>query len=185
MLQSYTDRYFIHKKIHSSAFLRPSIFLLLCFLIGGCVINQDLLKNNHIDINFLDSSFALSGSMSLQTEDGNFMGSYILNNGLDDSLTVRDIIGREVFSVESSIDLEQTDYLENVSTETLKYLSDWNSLPSILLGIHHQVQISEIKDLSVTYESYQILDSFQIPKKIIIIGIGYKATFTIKKLTFT
>ena len=44
---------------------------------------------------------------------------------------------------------------------------------------------SEIKDLSVTYESYQILDSFQIPKKIIIIGIGYKATFTIKKLTFT
>ena len=113
------------------------------------------------------------------------MGSYILNNGLDDSLTVRDIIGREVFSVESSIDLEQTDYLENVSTETLKYLSDWNSLPSILLGIDHQVQISEIKDLSVTYESYQILDSFQIPKKIIIIGIGYKATFTIKKLTFT
>ena len=97
LFQSYTDRYFIHKKILIIANFKACMILSFSLLLSGCATNQNQLIMKEIDSEFLNKPFVLSGSISIKSEAGSFIGSYTLEKGLQESFQVNDIFGRKVF----------------------------------------------------------------------------------------
>ncbi|HJL79825.1 MAG TPA: hypothetical protein QF540_03520 [Gammaproteobacteria bacterium] len=180
--QSYTDRYFIHKKILSSAIFKAGLFLFFLSLIGGCATNQDQLITKKINKDILDRSFVLSGSISIKSMDGNFIGSYTLNNGLDESFHVKDIFGREVFSIDPTISVKMIDKLDEQSFEIYQYFQDWKNLSSVLLAIDDGEDFKSKHNISINYSGYRVMHSLLIPKTISVMGSDYELTFTIKSL---
>ena len=182
LFQSYTDRYFIHKKILSTANFRAYIFILFFLLLSGCATNQNQLIDKTMDVEFLNQSFTLSGSISIKSEAGNFIGSYNLKNGLVESFQVIDIFGREVFLAEPTINIELISQLDKTSLEIYRYFQEWGGLSSILLAIDDVESVKSKLNISITYEGTRIIHSYTIPRTIRVIGNGYELKFTIKNL---
>ena len=185
LFQSYTARYFIHKKILSIANSRTCIFLFFLLLLSGCATNQNQLIKKTMDKEFLNQSFTLSGSISIKSDAGNFIGSYNLENGLAESFQVNDIFGREVFLAEPSIGNELIGQLDKTSLEMYQYFQEWGSFSSILLAIDDIEALKSKLNLSITYRGTQVIHSYTMPRTISIIGTNYELMLTIKNLKFT
>ena len=104
-----------------------SFFLFL----SGCATNQNQLIMKEIDSEFLNQSFILSGSISIKSEAGSFIGSYTLENGLQESFQVNDIFGRKVFLADPTINNDLISQLDKTSLEIYQYFQD------LLLWVHH------------------------------------------------
>jgi uncharacterized protein YcfL len=185
LFQSYTDRYFIHKKILSAANFRAIIFLSFILLLNGCATNQNQLTKKKMDAEFLNQSFIISGSLSIKSNAGNFIGSYNLENGFQESFQVNDIFGRKVFLADPAINNDLISQLDKTSLEIYQYFQEWASFSSILLAIDDVEVMKSKLNISITYKGSQIMHSYVIPRTISVIGNDYELTLTIKNLKFT
>ena len=184
MFQSYTDRYFIHKKILSAANFRAIIFLSFILLLNGCATNQNQLIMKEIDSEFLNQSFILSGSISIKSEAGSFIGSYTLENELQESFQVNDIFGRKVFLADPTINNDFIRQLDKTSLEIYQYFQEWGSFSSILLAIDDVESLKSKLKLSISYQGTRVMHSYTMPRTISITGNNYELTLTIKNLKF-
>tara|TARA_B100000427_G_scaffold134681_1_gene111958 strand:+ start:121 stop:693 length:573 start_codon:yes stop_codon:yes gene_type:complete len=185
LFQSYTDRYFIHKKILSIANFKACMVLSFFLLLSGCATNQNQLIMKEIDAEFLNQSFILSGSISIKSEAGSFIGSYILENGLQESFQVNDIFGRKVFLAEPMMNNEVIRQFDMTSLEIYQYFQEWGGFSSILLAIDDVEVLKSKLNISITYKGSQMMHSYVIPRTISVIGNDYELTLTIKNLKFT
>ena len=158
-----------------------SFFLLL----SGCATNQNQLIMKEIDSEFLNQPFILSGSISIKSEAGSFIGSYTLENGLQESFQVNDIFGRKVFLADPTINNDLISRLDKTSLEIYQYFQEWGSFSSILLAIDDVEVMKSKLNISITYKGSQIMHSYVIPRTISVIGNDYELTLTIKNLKFT
>tara|TARA_B100001778_G_scaffold251980_1_gene212100 strand:+ start:815 stop:1387 length:573 start_codon:yes stop_codon:yes gene_type:complete len=180
--QSYTDRYFIHKIILRNAILKAGAFVISVMLISGCATNLNQSNGLKIDKDFLNQSFILSGSISIQSKDGNFIGSYKLTNGLEEAFHIKDILGREVFSLNPLMTDDMIGEIDQEYIEVYRYFQDWRSFSSILLAIDVNDDLKSNQEFSITYSGHRDMQNFSIPKTISVIGPDYELTFTIKSL---
>jgi hypothetical protein len=151
-------------------------------LIAGCATNLNQSKGQKIDKDFLDQSFIILGSISIQSTDGNFIGSYKLKNGIEESFHVKDILGREVFSFNPLMTDDMISEIDQKSFEVYRYFQDWSSFSSILLAIDVNEDLKSNQEFSITYSGHRVMQSFSIPKTISVNGRDYELTFTIKSL---
>lgn len=158
-----------------------SFFLLL----SGCATNQNQLIMKEIDSEFLNQPFILSGSISIKSEAGSFIGSYTLENGLQESFQVNDIFGRKVFLADPTINNDLISQLDKTSLEIYQYFQEWSGFSSILLAIDDVEVMKSKLNISITYKGSQIMHSYVIPRTISVIGNDYELTLTIKNLKFT
>ena len=158
-----------------------SFFLLL----SGCATNQNQLIMKEIDSEFLNQPFVLSGSISIKSEAGSFIGSYTLENGLQESFQVNDIFGRKVFLADPTINNDLISQLDKTSLEIYQYFQEWSGFSSILLAIDDVEVMKSKLNISITYKGSQIMHSYVIPRTISVIGNDYELTLTIKNLKFT
>ena len=158
-----------------------SFFLLL----SGCATNQNQLIMKEIDSEFLNQPFILSGSISIKSEAGSFIGSYTLENGLQESFQVNDIFGRKVFLADPTINNDLISQLDKTSLEIYQYFQEWGSISSILLAIDDVEVMKSKLNISITYKGSQMIHSYVIPRTISVIGNDYELTLTIKNLKFT
>ena len=158
-----------------------SFFLLL----SGCATNQNQLIMKEIDSEFLNQPFILSGSISIKSEAGSFIGSYTLENGLQESFQVNDIFGRKVFLADPTINNDLISQLDKTSLEIYQYFQEWSGFSSILLAINDIEVMKSKLNISITYKGSQIMHSYVIPRTISVIGNDYELTLTIKNLKFT
>ena len=151
-------------------------------LISGCATNLNQSNGLKIDKDFLNQSFILSGSISIQSTDGNFIGSYKLMNGLEEAFHVKDILGREVFSLNPLMTDDMIGEIDQEYIEVYRYFQDWRSFSSILLAIDVNDDLKSNQEFSITYSGHRDMQNFSIPKTISVIGPDYELTFTIKSL---
>ena len=161
------------------------MFLSFFLLLSGCAINQNQLIMKEIDSEFLNQPFILSGSISIKSEAGSFIGSYTLENGLQESFQVNDIFGRKVFLADPTINNDFISQLDKTSLEIYQYFLEWDSFSSILLAIDDIEVMKSKLNISITYKGSQIMHSYVIPRTISVIGNDYELTLTIKNLKFT
>ena len=154
-------------------------------LLSGCATNQNQLIMKEIDSEFLNQPFVLSGSISIKSEAGSFIGSYALENGLQESFQVNDIFGRKVFLADPAINNDLISQLDKASLEIYQYFQEWGSFSSILLAIDDVEVMKSKLNISITYKGSQIMHSYVIPRTISVIGNDYELTLTIKNLKFT
>ena len=154
-------------------------------LLSGCATNQNQLIMKEIDSEFLNQPFVLSGSISIKSEAGSFIGSYTLENGLQESFQVNDIFGRKVFLADPTINNDLISQLDKTSLEIYQYFQEWGSFSSILLAIDDVDVMKSKLNISITYKGSQIMHSYVIPRTISVIGNDYELTLTIKNLKFT
>ena len=154
-------------------------------LLSGCATNQNQLIMKEIDSEFLNQSFILSGSISIKSEAGSFIGSYTLENGLQESFQINDIFGRKVFLADPTINNDLISQLDKTSIEIYQYFQEWGSFSSILLAIDDVEVMKSKLNISITYKGSQIIHSYVIPSTISVIGNAYELTLTIKNLKFT
>ena len=151
-------------------------------LISGCATNLNQFNGLKIDKDFLNQSFILSGSISIQSTDGNFIGSYKLMNGLEEAFHVKDILGREVLSLNPLMTDDMIGEIDQEYIEVYRYFQDWRSFSSILLAIDVNDDLKSNQEFSITYSGHRDMQNFSIPKTISVIGPDYELTFTIKSL---
>ena len=161
------------------------MFLSFFLLLSGCATNQNQLIMKEIDSEFLNQSFILSGSISIKSEAGSFIGSYTLENGLQESFQVNDIFGRKVFLADPTINSGMISQLDKTSLEIYQYFHEWGGFSSILLAIDDVEVMKSKLNISITYKGSQIMHSYVIPRTISVIGNDYELTLTIKNLKFT
>ena len=161
------------------------MFLSFFLLLSGCATNQNQLIMKEIDSEFLNQPFILSGSISIKSEAGSFIGSYTLENGLQESFQVNDIFGRKVFLADPTINSDLISQLDKTSLEIYQYFQEWGSFSSILLAIDDVEVMKSKLNISITYKGSQIMHSYVIPRTIRVIGNDYELTLTIKNLKFT
>ena len=161
------------------------MFLSFFLLLSGCATNQNQLIMKEIDSEFLNQPFILSGSISIKSEVGSFIGSYTLENGLQESFQVNDIFGRKVFLADPTINSDLISQLDKTSLEIYQYFQEWGSFSSILLAIDDVEVMKSKLNISITYKGSQIMHSYVIPRTISVIGNDYELTLTIKNLKFT
>ena len=161
------------------------MFLSFFLLLSGCATNQNQLIMKEIDSEFLNQSFILSGSISIKSNAGNFIGSYNLENGPQESFQVNDIFGRKVFLADPTINNDLISQLDKTSLEIYQYFQEWGSFSSILLAIDDVEVMKSKLNISITYKGSQIMHSYVIPRTISVIGNDYELTLTIKNLKFT
>ena len=160
------------------------MFLSFFLLLSGCATNQNQLIMKEIDSEFLNQPFILSGSISIKSEAGSFIGSYTLENGLQESFQVNDIFGRKVFLADPTINSDLISQLDKTSLEIYQYFQEWGSFSSILLAIDDVEVMKSKLNISITYKGSQIMHSYVIPRTISVIGNDYELTLTIKNLKF-
>ncbi len=161
------------------------MFLSFFLLLSGCATNQNQLIMKEIDSEFLNQPFILSGSISIKSEAGSFIGSYTLENGLQESFQVNDIFGRKVFLADPTINNDLISQLDKTSLEIYQYFQEWSGFSSILLAIDDVEVMKSKLNISITYKGSQIMHSYVIPRTISVIGNDYELTLTIKNLKFT
>ena len=161
------------------------MFLLFFLLLSGCATNQNQLIMKEIDSEFLNQPFILSGSISIKSEAGSFIGSYTLENGLQESFQVNDIFGRKVFLADPTINNDLISRLDKTILEIYQYFQEWSGFSSILLAIDDVEVMKSKLNISITYKGSQIMHSYVIPRTISVIGNDYELTLTIKNLKFT
>ena len=184
---------------------RLSLFILIVFshlFIASCVNNQWLGKtivwNDRVQTVEKLSNFRIQGSLSLVLEEGSFIGNFDCKNSYASSVfIVRDYFGNLVFQdnlkntkfrdLYSVLSASETDFsfFESGQINFLDWLlatpSDGNKQQ---LTFDDGGWLVEIKypDLTIHYDSFQELNGFVIPRKIIILGQSFRLTLVNNRL---
>jgi hypothetical protein len=144
------------------------------------------------------TDYSIGGSVSFKNTTDSFLGNYTINHhNSAEMLILRDFFGKQVLS-SISTDLASL-FMElgiDFSADELKTISSLNfSLSSLLLakipseGVDDMVMDQhgfllriKLNNHKVDFSLYQSINELMIPKKIVITGADYQATFSIKTL---
>jgi hypothetical protein len=194
--------YFILKITSNSRYL----LLLLVFLSTLTIVSCNNIGSLDKTINWEDNQtkivaltdYSIVGSVSFKNTTDSFLGNYTINHqNSAEMLILRDFFGKQVLS-SISTDLASL-FMElgiDFSADELKAISSLNfSLSSLLLakipsegvddmvmdlhGFPLKIKLNKHK---VDFSLYQSINELMIPKKIVITGADYQATFSIKTL---
>ena len=194
--------YFILKITSNSRYLLLSLVFLSTLTIVSCNNIGSLDKT----INWEDNqtkiialtNYSIVGSVSFKNTTDSFLGNYTINHqNSAEMLILRDFFGKQVLS-SISTDLASL-FMElgiDFSADELKTISSLNfSLSSLLLakipseGVddivmdqHGFLLRIKLNNHKVDFSLYQSINELMIPKKIVITGADYQATFSIKTL---
>jgi hypothetical protein len=194
--------YFILKITSNSRYLLLSLVFLSTLTIVSCNNIGSLDKT----INWEDNqtkiialtNYSIVGSVSFKNTTDSFLGNYTINHqNSAEMLILRDFFGKQVMS-SISTDLASL-FMElgiDFSADELKTISSLNfSLSSLLLakipsqGVDDMVLDQhgfplriKLNNHKVDFSLYQSVNELMIPKKIVISGTDYQATFSIKTL---
>jgi hypothetical protein len=194
--------YFILKITSNSRYL----LLLLVFLSTLTIVGCNNIGSLDKAINWEDNqtkiialtNYSIVGSVSFKNTTDSFLGNYTINHqNSAEMLILRDFFGKQVMS-SISTDLASL-FMElgiDFYADELKTISSLNfSLSSLLLakipsqGVddmvldHHGFPLKiKLNNHKVDFSLYQSINELMIPKKIVITGADYQATFSIKTL---
>jgi hypothetical protein len=138
-----------------------------------------------IDSEFINQPFILSGSISIKSEAGSFIGSYTLENGLQESFQVNDIFGRKVFLADPTIHSDLISQMDKTYSEIYQYFQEWGSFSSIVLAIDDVEVMKSKLNISISYKGSQIMHSYVIPRTISVMGNAFELPLNINNLKFT
>ena len=195
--------YFILKITSNSRYLLLLLVFLSTLALVGCN-NIDTLdkainwEDNQSKIISL-TDYSIVGSVSFKNTTDSFLGNYTINHQNNaEMLILRDFFGKQVFS---SISTDFASLLIELgidfSSDELKTITSLNiNLSSLLLANIPSERVDDIvmdqhgfplkiylNNYQVDFAQYQSINELMIPKKIVITGIDYQATFSIKNFS--
>ena len=195
--------YFILKITSNSRYL----LLLLVFLSTLTIVSCNNIDSLDKAINWEDNQtkiisltdYSIIGSISFKNTTDSFLGNYTINHQNNaEMLILRDFFGKQVFSSLS------TDFASllielgiDFSSDELKTITSLNiNLSSLLLANIPSERVDDmvmdqhgfplkiyLNNHQVDFAQYQSINELIIPKKIVITGIDYQATFSIKNFS--
>ena len=195
--------YFILKITSNSRYL----LLLLVFLSTLTIVSCNNIDSLDKAINWEDNQtkiisltdYSIIGSISFKNTTDSFLGNYTINHQNNaEMLILRDFFGKQVFSSVS------TDFASllielgiDFSSDELKTITSLNiNLSSLLLANIPSERVDDmvmdqhgfplkiyLNNHQVDFAQYQSINELMIPKKIVITGIDYQATFSIKNFS--
>ena len=192
--------YFILKITSNSRYL----LLLLVFLSTLTIVSCNNIDSLDKAINWEDNQtkiisltdYSIIGSISFKNTTDSFLGNYTINHQNNaEMLILRDFFGKQVFS---SVSTDFASLLMELgidfSSDELKTITSLNiNLSSLLLANIPSERVDDmvmdqhgfplkiyLNNHQVDFAQYQSINELMIPKKIVIIGIDYQATFSIK-----
>ena len=194
--------YFILKITSNSRYL----LLLLVFLSTLTIVSCNNIDSLDKAINWEDNQtkiisltdYSIIGSISFKNTTDSFLGNYTINHQNNaEMLILRDFFGKQVLS---SVSTDFASLLMELgidfSSDELKTITSLNiNLSSLLLANIPSERVDDmvidqygfplkikLNNHKVDFVLYQSINELMIPKKIVITGIDYQATFSIKKL---
>ena len=145
------------------------------------------------------TDYSIIGSISFKNTTDSFLGNYTINHQNNaEMLILRDFFGKQVFS---SVSTDFASLLMELgidfSSDELKTITSLNiNLSSLLLANIPSERVDDmvmdqhgfplkiyLNNHQVDFAQYQSINELMIPKKIVITGIGYQATFSIKNFS--
>ena len=195
--------YFILKITSNSRYL----LLLLVFLSTLTIVSCNNIDSLDKAINWEDNQtkiisltdYSIIGSISFKNTTDSFLGNYTINHQNNaEMLILRDFFGKQVFS---SISTDFASLLIELgidfSSDELKTITSLNiNLSSLLLANIPSERVDDmvmdqhgfplkiyLNNHQVDFAQYQSINELMIPKKIVITGIDYQATFSIKNFS--
>ena len=195
--------YFILKITSNSRYL----LLLLIFLSTFTIVSCNNIGTLDRTINWEDNQtkiisltdYSIIGSISFKNTTDSFLGNYAINHQNNaEMLILRDFFGKQVFS---SISTDFASLLIELgidfSSDELKTITSLNiNLSSLLLANIPSERVDDmvmdqhgfplkiyLNNHQVDFAQYQSINELMIPKKIVITGIDYQATFSIKNFS--
>ena len=195
--------YFILKITSNSRYL----LLLLVFLSTLTIVSCNNIESLDKAINWEDNQtkiisltdYSIIGSISFKNTTDSFLGNYTINHQNNaEMLILRDFFGKQVFS---SISTDFASLLIELgidfSSDELKTITSLNiNLSSLLLANIPSERVDDmvmdqhgfplkiyLNNHQVDFAQYQSINELMIPKKIVITGIDYQATFSIKNFS--
>ncbi len=195
--------YFILKITSNSRYL----LLLLVFLSTLTIVSCNNIDSLDKAINWEDNQtkiisltdYSIIGSISFKNTTDSFLGNYTINHQNNaEMLILRDFFGKQVFS---SVSTDFASLLMELgidfSSDELKTITSLNiNLSSLLLANIPSERVDDmvmdqhgfplkiyLNNHQVDFAQYQSINELMIPKKIVIIGIDYQATFSIKNFS--
>ena len=195
--------YFILKITSNSRYL----LLLLVFLSTLTIVSCNNIESLDKAINWEDNQtkiialtdYSIIGSISFKNTTDSFLGNYTINHQNNaEMLILRDFFGKQVFS---SVSTDFASLLMELgidfSSDELKTITSLNiNLSSLLLANIPSERVDDmvmdqhgfplkiyLNNHQVDFVQYQSINELMIPKKIVIIGIDYQATFSIKNFS--
>jgi len=195
--------YFILKITSNSRYL----LLLLVFLSTLTIVSCNNIDSLDKAINWEDNQtkiisltdYSIIGSISFKNTTDSFLGNYTINHQNNaEMLILRDFFGKQVFS---SLSTDFASLLMELgidfSSDELKTITSLNiNLSSLLLANIPSERVDDmvmdqhgfplkiyLNNHQVDFAQYQSINELMIPKKIVITGIDYQATFSIKNFS--
>ena len=183
------------------------LLLLLVFLSTLTIVSCNNIDSLDKAINWEDNQtkiisltdYSIIGSISFKNTTDSFLGNYTINHQNNaEMLILRDFFGKQVFSSVS------TDFASllielgiDFSSDELKTITSLNiNLSSLLLANIPSERVDDmvmdqhgfplkiyLNNHQVDFAQYQSINELMIPKKIVITGIDYQATFSIKNFS--
>ena len=195
--------YFILKITSNSRYL----LLLLVFLSTLTIVSCNNIDSLDKAINWEDNQtkiisltdYSIIGSISFKNTTDSFLGNYTINHQNNaEMLILRDFFGKQVFtSVSTDFASLLIELGIDFSSDELKTITSLNiNLSSLLLANIPSERVDDmvmdqhgfplkiyLNNHQVDFVQYQSINELMIPKKIVIIGIDYQATFSIKNFS--
>ena len=195
--------YFILKITSNSRYL----LLLLVFLSTLTIVSCNNIESLDKAINWEDNQtkiisltdYSIIGSISFKNTTDSFLGNYTINHQNNaEMLILRDFFGKQVFtSVSTDFASLLIELGIDFSSDELKTITSLNiNLSSLLLANIPSERVDDmvmdqhgfplkiyLNNHQVDFAQYQSINELMIPKKIVIIGIDYQATFSIKNFS--
>ena len=195
--------YFILKITSNSRYL----LLLLVFLSTLTIVSCNNIDSLDKAINWEDNQtkiisltdYSIIGSISFKNTTDSFLGNYTINHQNNaEMLILRDFFGKQVFS---SVSTDLASLLMELGIDfslyELKAIASLNfNLSSLLLAKIPSERVDDmvmdqhgfplkiyLNNHQVDFAQYQSINELMIPKKIVITGIDYQATFSIKNFS--
>ena len=195
--------YFILKITSNSRYL----LLLLVFLSTLTIVSCNNIDSLDKAINWEDNQtkiisltdYSIIGSISFKNTTDSFLGNYTINHQNNaEMLILRDFFGKQVFtSVSTDFASLLIELGIDFSSDELKTITSLNiNLSSLLLANIPSERVDDmvmdqhgfplkiyLNNHQVDFAQYQSINELMIPKKIVITGIDYQATFSIKNFS--
>ena len=194
--------YFILKITSNSRYL----LLLLVFLSTFSIVSCNNIGTLDRTINWEDNQtkiisltdYSIIGSISFKNTTDSFLGNYTINHQNNaEMLILRDFFGKQVFSsvstdfasllMELGIDFS-SDELKTITSLNINLSSlllakiPSESVDDMVMDQHGFLLKIKLNNHKVDFSLYQSINELMIPKKIVITGTDYQATFSIKTL---
>ena len=183
------------------------LLLLLVFLSTLTIVSCNNIDSLDKAINWEDNQtkiisltdYSIIGSISFKNTTDSFLGNYTINHQNNaEMLILRDFFGKQVFtSVSTDFASLLIELGIDFSSDELKTITSLNiNLSSLLLANIPSERVDDmvmdqhgfplkiyLNNHQVDFAQYQSINELMIPKKIVITGIDYQATFSIKNFS--